>query len=157
MSTTEVFSWTEVAPPHGAAAGVVRAGVDRVELTEFQRTLDIAGDGFLERVFTPAEIAYCANRVDRLATRFAAKEAVAKVLGTGFRAVGCREIEVRTSPHGEPHVILHDRARLRAEHLGIVSIGVSLTHTAIAAEAFAVALCTVTDAEQWIREETSHD
>jgi holo-[acyl-carrier protein] synthase len=156
VNATGAFSWTEVVPPDGAVAGVVRAGVDRVELIEFERTLDVAGDGFLERVFTPGEIAFCAGRVDRLAARFAAKEAVAKVLGTGFRAVGCREIEVRTSPHGEPHVILHDRARFRAEHLGITSISVSLTHTVVAAEAFAVALCTGIDAEQWIREETSH-
>ena len=156
MNAAGAFSWTEVVPPDGAVAGVVRAGLDRVELSEFQRTIDVAGDGFLERVFTPAEIAYCAGRVDRLATRFAAKEAVAKVFGTGFRGMGCREIELQTSPHGEPHVVLHARARRRADHLGITSISVSLTHTAVAAEAFIVALCTAPDAEQWIREETSH-
>jgi holo-[acyl-carrier protein] synthase len=150
------FSWSSVVPPDGMAAGTVRAGVDRVELAEFQRTIDAAGDGFLERIFTPKEIAFCAGRPHRLATRFAAKEAVAKVLGTGFRGLGWREIEVLTSAHGEPHLVLHDRARDRADRLGMTSIGVSLTHTTVAAEAFVVALCTGPDPEQSIREETSH-
>lgn len=156
MTASSTFSWSCVVPPDGAAAGVVRAGVDRVELDEFRRTLDVAGKGFLERIYTPAEIAFCAGRVNRLATRFAAKEAVAKMLGTGFRGLGWREVEVLTSSHGEPHLILHDRARDRVGFLGITSISVSLTHTAAAAEAFVVALCTGPDAEQWIREETSH-
>jgi holo-[acyl-carrier protein] synthase len=156
MTAPGTFYWSDVAAPGGAAAGVIRAGVDRVELDEFRRTLDVAGEGFLERIYTSAEIAFCAGRVNRLATRFAAKEAVAKVLGTGVRGLGLREIEVLTSPHGEPHLILHDRARDRAACLGITSISVSLTHTAVAAEAFVVALCTGPDAEQWIREETSH-
>jgi holo-[acyl-carrier protein] synthase len=157
MSTSGSFSWCLVAPPVGAVAGVVRAGVDRVELSEFQRTVEVAGDRFLERTFTSQEIRYCAGRVDRLATRFAAKEAVVKVLGTGFRDLGCREVEVVTSPHGEPRILLHGRARDRAEHLGITSISVSLTHTKVAAEAFVVALCTSSDAEQAIQEETNHD
>lgn len=156
MSFSGSFSWTQVVPPDGSAAGVVRAGVDRVELHEFQRTVDAAGHRFLERVFTPQEIAFCADRVNRFATRFAAKEAVVKMLGTGFRSVGWRQVEVLTSPHGEPHLVLHDRARDRANHLGVTSIGVSLTHTTVAAEAFVVALCTGTDAEQSIREELKH-
>jgi holo-[acyl-carrier protein] synthase len=156
MTALSTFAWSDVAPRDGAAAGVVRAGVDRVELNEFRRTLEVAGSGFVERIYTTAEIAFCADRVNRLATRFAAKEAVAKMLGTGFRGLGWQEIEVLTSSHGEPHLILHDRARDHAGRLGIASIGVSLTHTAVAAEAFVVALCTALDAEQWIREETSH-
>jgi holo-[acyl-carrier protein] synthase len=156
MIPAEAFSWSSVVPPDGTAAGTVRAGVDRVELAEFQRTVDAAGDRFLDRIFTPDEIADCAGRVHRLATRFAAKEAVAKVLGTGMRGVGWREIEVLTSSHGEPHLVLHDRAWDRADRLGMRSIGVSLTHTTVAAEAFVVALCTGPDAEQSIREESDH-
>ena len=53
MSASCAFSWTQVVPPDGTAAGIVRAGVDRVELDEFQRTVNVAGDGFLERTFTP--------------------------------------------------------------------------------------------------------
>jgi holo-[acyl-carrier protein] synthase len=156
MSRLGTFSWCDVVPPDGTAAGIVRAGIDRVELDEFQRTVDEAGDRFLQRTFTPGEIAFCAGRVNRLATRFAAKEAVAKLLGTGIRGLGWQEVEVLTSPNGEPHVVLHDRARDRADHLGLMSIGVSLTHTALAAEAFAVALCTGANAEQSIREESNH-
>jgi holo-[acyl-carrier protein] synthase len=156
MIPVGTFSWSSVVPPDGTSAGTVRAGVDRVELAEFQRTIDAAGNGFLARIFTAEEIAFCAGRIDRLATRFAAKEAVAKVLGTGFRGLGCREVEVLNSPHGEPHLVLHDRARDRADRLGVTSIGMSLTHTTVAAEAFVVALCAGPDAEQSIREETSH-
>jgi holo-[acyl-carrier protein] synthase len=156
MSTPDGFSWSYLVPPAAIAAGIVRAGVDRVELGEFQRTVDVAGHGFLERIFTPEEIAFCAGRTDRLATRFAAKEAVAKVLGTGFRGVGWREVEVMTSQNGEPHLALHDRAQHHAKRLGVTSISVSLTHTTVAAEAFVVALCTDADAEQWVREEISH-
>lgn len=156
MSVAGSFSWIPVVPPDGTAAGIVRAGVDRVELAEFQHSIDVAGDRFLARTFTPAEIAFCGGRVPRLATRFAAKEAVAKVLGTGIRALGWREVEVLTSPHGEPHVMLHDRARDRADRLGLTSIGLSLTHTSVAAEAFVVALSTDPGAEQSIREGTTH-
>ena len=156
MTVADTFSWIEVGPFDGAAASVVRAGVDRVELDEFRRSVEVAGERFVGRIFTPAEIAHCAGRVDRLATRFAAKEAVTKMLGTGKRGLSWLEIEVVTSPHGEPRLVLHDRARGRAEVLGVTSISVSLTHTAVAAEAFVVALCTAPDAEQWIEEETSH-
>ena len=156
MSVMGAFSWSPVVPPEGAAAGTVRAGVDRVELDEFRRSIDVAGDRFLERTFTPQEIAFCDGRPDRLATRFAAKEAIAKVLGTGFRGLGWREVEVLTSPHGEPRVVLHDRARDRAERLGMTSIGLSLTHTTVAAEAFVVVLCTSPGAEQSIRKGTTH-
>lgn len=153
MNPSGTFSWMHIVPPDGTAAGIVRAGVDRVELTDFRRTLAAAGDGLLEHVFTAQEIAYCEGRVCRLAARFAAKEAVAKVLGTGFRGIGWREVEVLMSPHGEPHLVLHDRARDRADRLGVRSFGMSLTHTATAAEAFVVALCAGPDADQSIREE----
>ena len=156
MTVSGTFSWMEVSPPDGAGTGVVRAGVDRVELDEFRRSVEVAGDAFVERICTPDEIAHCAGRVDRLATRFAAKEAVSKMLGTGKRGLSWGEIEVVTSTHGEPHVVLHDRARDRADTLGVTSIGLSMTHTAVAAEAFVVALCTVPEADQRIGEETGH-
>jgi holo-[acyl-carrier protein] synthase len=156
MTASGTFFWSDVAPPDGVAAGVVRAGVDRVELDEFRRTLDVTGKGFIERIYTPREVAFCVGRANRLATRFAAKEAVAKMLGTGIRGLTWREIEVLTSPHGEPHLILHDRVRARAHRLGIISLGLSLTHTTAVAQAFVVALCTGQGAEQWIREEASY-
>jgi holo-[acyl-carrier protein] synthase len=150
------FSWIETIAPDGLAAGIVRAGVDRVELNEFRNSVDVAGDAFVRRIFVPAEIAHCAGRVERLATRFAAKEAVSKMLGTGIRNLAWHEIEVVSAPNGEPRLVLRERARKRAEVLGITSISVSMTHTAVSAEAFVVALCTAPEAEQWIREESSH-
>lgn len=156
MSTLGTFSWTDVANAKGAVAGTVLAGVDRVELDEFRRTIDVAGQEFLDRVFTEQEIAFCAGRTERLAARFAAKEAVAKVFGTGFRDLGCLEIEVESAANGEPHVRLHDRAQRRADELGMTSLALSLTHTAITAEAFVVALCANPDVEQSLPEETNH-
>jgi holo-[acyl-carrier protein] synthase len=156
VTLTGAFAWTHVVPPTGEAAGIVRAGIDRVEVDEFQRTVDVAGQPFIENIFTPQEVAFCGGRIDRLATRFAAKEATAKVLGTGFRHLGWHEVEVVTSAHGEPHLVLRDRAQDRAAVLGMASISVSLTHTAVAAEAFVVALCAAADAAQWIREEINH-
>jgi holo-[acyl-carrier protein] synthase len=150
------FTWTDVATADRAIAGTVRAGVDRVELQDFQRTIDVAGQAFLDRVFTPREMAFCTGRVDRLATRFAAKEAVAKVFSTGIRGLGWLEVEVDSAPVGEPRLRLHARARDRANALGITSLALSLTHTTMAAEAFVVALCTNPDAEQSLPEETNH-
>jgi holo-[acyl-carrier protein] synthase len=121
--------------------GEVRAGIDRVELDEFQHTLDVAGSRFLDRVFTREELAFSDGRVERLAGRFAAKEAVVKVLGTGFRSIASSEVEITTAPEGQPGVLLHGRARRRAEDLHITSLAVSITHTKTCAEAFAVGLC----------------
>jgi len=153
--STHSFSWNDVVPRDWNVAEIIRAGVDRVELAKFQHSVDVAGQALFARTFTQQEIAFCAGRVHCLATRFAAKEAAAKVLGTGFRGLGWREIEVLTSPDGEPRLVLHGRAGDRARNLGITSIGLSLTHTSVAAEAFVVALCRVPAAEQHIHQETN--
>src|SRR5205823_1675303 len=123
-------------------------GVDRVELAEFQRQVEVAGLGFLDRIYTEQEIAFCAGRLERLATRLAAKEATAKVLGTGFRGLNWHEIEVVSAPWGEPTLVLHERALSRANQLGLTSLALSLTHTTSTAEAFVVALSTHSLAEQ---------
>lgn len=119
----------------------VLAGVDRIELAGFRRTVDVAGQAFLERVFTPGELEFAAGRVDRLADRFAAKEAVAKVLGTGFRGLGALEIEIVTTAQGRPSAVLVGRASQRAADIGLRSLAVSMTNTSVYAEAFAVGLC----------------
>jgi holo-[acyl-carrier protein] synthase len=121
--------------------GAIRAGIDRVELDEFQHTVDVAGRRFLDRVFTSDELAFAAGRVERLAGRFAAKEAVVKVLGTGFRGIASSEVEITTTPEGQPEVVLHGRARRRGEDLHITSLAISITHTNQYAEAVAVGLC----------------
>jgi holo-[acyl-carrier protein] synthase len=156
MTTPSAFSWIDVAAPDALVAGSVRAGVDRVELDEFQRTIDVAGDPFVERIFTREEIAFCHGRVDRLATRFAAKEAVAKILGTGIRGLGWLDIEVVSTPAGEPRLRLHGRALNRASALGVTSLALSLVHTSRTAEAFVVALCCNSNSEESLKEEINH-
>lgn len=145
MSPRSGFSWVSLDAPESVTDARIRAGVDRVEMADFRRTLAVAGEGFLARVFTPAERAFSQNRVERLAVRFAAKEAVAKILGTGFRGIGPRDIEVLTAPHGAPSLRLHGAAGRLATELGIASIAVSLTHTATCTEAFVVALADGSD------------
>jgi holo-[acyl-carrier protein] synthase len=120
--------------------GSVHGGVDRVELEEFRRVVDAGGPEFLGSVYTPRERDHCGGRIEKLATRFAAKEATTKVLGTGIRGISLCEIEVVTMPSGQPVLRLHDRARQRAAAMGITSLSVSLSHTSAAAEAFVVAL-----------------
>jgi holo-[acyl-carrier protein] synthase len=119
---------------------LVRAGVDRVEIDAFQRVLETGGDRFMETVYTDAERGYCDGRVERYATRFAAKEATTKALGTGIRGLGLGEIEIVSRENGEPLLKLHGRALDRARALGISSISVSLTHTSEMAEAFVIAV-----------------
>jgi holo-[acyl-carrier protein] synthase len=115
------------------------AGVDLVELARIEHTLARFGERFLARVYTPAERAYCRGRVSELAARFAAKEAIAKALGTGLRGVGWREMEVLPDPRGKPLVHLHGRARQRAADLGLTEFAISLSHERGLAIAFVVA------------------
>jgi holo-[acyl-carrier protein] synthase len=119
-------------------------GVDIVEVTRIARAVDRWGDRFLSRIFTPAEIAYCGGRMPSLAGRWAAKEAVSKALGTGWAPqrphaagwVDWKEIEIMRQPSGEPGLSLHGKALARAQHLGLSTWKVSLSHT----EAYAVAM-----------------
>ena len=157
MNALGTFAWTDLTHAIGHDTTSVRAGVDRVELAEFQRQVEVAGEGFLDRIYTEQEIAFCAGRIERLATRLAAKEAVAKVLGTGFRGLDWHEIEVVSAPWGEPTLLLHERALSRADHLAMTSLALSLTHTTFVAEAFVVALCTHSLTEQPLQQETNHD
>ena len=86
------------------------------------------GERFSRRILTPAEAAYVRNRPETLAGRWAAKEAVSKVLGLGVRGIGWREIEIERLPTGQPAVRLHDRAARRATQLGMGRIAVSISH-----------------------------
>ena len=108
---------------------MLTTGVDFIEIERVAGVLDRYGDRFLKRVFTPGEIAYCRGRAPNLAARFAAKEAVMKSLGTGFRGVGWRDVEVIRAPSGAPSPRLHGRALRRAERLGVTEIAISLTHS----------------------------
>lgn len=115
-------------------------GVDVVEMDQFTRDVSLGGEHFLRRIYTEAELAFCRGRIERLATRFAAKEAIAKALGTGIRGVGWRAMEVVSSADGQPQVVLHGRAGKLAESAGLGTWALSLSHTPVRAIAYVVAL-----------------
>ena len=113
---------------------IVGTGVDLAEVARIRQAIERYGRRFVERVFTPAEIAYVehkANRYERYAGRFAAKEAGMKAIGTGWkRGVRWQDFEVANLPSGQPTLRLHGEAARIAERLGVKSIALSLTHTA---------------------------
>jgi len=115
-------------------------GVDIVEIERIERAIQRWGERFLERVYTPAELALCRGRAPELAARFAAKEAISKALGTGLRGIGWREMEVLCDKRGKPLVHLHGRAKARADFLGLSDFAISLSHSRDYALAFVVAM-----------------
>jgi len=108
---------------------MLSTGVDIIEIGRVGRVLERYGQRFLDRVYTPAEIAYCRGRAPNLAARFAAKEATMKALGTGVRGVGWKDIEVVRHESGAPAIRLHGRAKRRAQRLGLQEIALSLSHS----------------------------
>ncbi|HKW79227.1 MAG TPA: holo-ACP synthase [Candidatus Limnocylindria bacterium] len=116
-------------------------GIDIIETARIRGVLERHPARFLSRVYTEWEQRYCRNNVLHLAGRWAAKEAVSKVLGLGVRGVGWREIEIRRTPLGQPIVSLHGRAEQRARALGLrVPLSVSISHIKDLAVAVAVGL-----------------
>jgi len=114
-------------------------GVDIIETARIRGVLERHEDRFLGRVYTDWERAYCRRNVLHLAGRWAAKEAVSKVLGLGVRGVGWREIEIRRTALGQPIVTLHGRAEQRRRSLGLeVPLTVSISHIRDLAVAVAV-------------------
>jgi holo-[acyl-carrier protein] synthase len=113
-------------------------GVDIIEIERVEAALGRFGERFLGRVYTALEVAVCRGRVSELAARFAAKEAVMKALGTGAKGVAWREIEVLPNHRGKPLVYLYDRARARAERIGMGGLDISLSHSRDYAVAFVV-------------------
>ena len=111
-------------------------GTDLVEIARVQKA--IGRSSFLEKVYTEKERELIAVRSVRAATHFAAKEAAAKALGCGFAGVAPREIEILRQPSGMPYVVLHGRAKEKAEALGITSISLSLTDTKEFAQAYVI-------------------
>ena len=122
------------------STGVVGIGTDAVDIGRFRRVL-LRTPGFAARVFTADELAY-ANRsndpTERLAARFAAKEATMKALSVGLGACRMTDIEVARDPSGRPHLVLVGRAHALALDRGVARWHLTLTHTALVA--FAVAL-----------------
>ena len=108
--------------------GTSELGIDIIKIERIAAALKRFGDRFPRRVLTDAEARYVRNRPQNFAGRWAAKEAVSKVLGLGVRGVGWRDIEIARLPTGQPAVRLHGRAKARAEQLGMGRIAVSISH-----------------------------
>jgi holo-[acyl-carrier protein] synthase len=123
---------------------IVAHGIDLVDCPRIEQMIERHGERFIKRVFTAAEQAYAQknkNEVEKLAGRFAAKEAVLKLVGTGWRGkIAWTDIEIINNPAGQPEVTLAGEVRKIADKLGIKHISVSITHTANFAIASAVAL-----------------
>ncbi len=113
---------------------VIAHGIDLVDCDRLEESVDRQGSRFLDRVFTVAEQQYCLDRkkgrFQSLAGRFAVKEAVLKVLGTGWaKGIAWTDIEVRNEQGGKPVVRLSGRCSEIALEMGITEIHISISHT----------------------------
>jgi holo-[acyl-carrier protein] synthase len=120
---------------------MLRCGIDMIEIQRVEAGINRLGERFLNRFFTLGEREDCHDKPSRLAARLAAKEAVAKALGTGIGDVGWREIEIRcNNDRGRPTLFLHGAAAQVSAELAITQWDISLTHTAEYASAVAVGM-----------------
>lgn len=115
---------------------IIGIGVDLVEIDRIRKACE--KEGFLSRCFTEDEIKLIDGKWQRAAGNFAVKESVAKMLGTGFRGISLKEIEVLRDELGKPYVNLFGKAKELARSREIVNIHVSITNTKEYANAFVV-------------------
>ena len=112
---------------------IIGTGVDILETSRVEEALRRHGERFAKRVCTLTEIAYCGefkNQAERLAARFAAKEAAFKALGTGWgEGVRWVDVEITHSPSGKPELILRGRAEEIARRMGVTRTAVSISHS----------------------------
>ena len=114
--------------PAEVASSINELGIDIIKVDRIRASIERFGERFSKRVLTPGEQRYVRMRPETFAGRWAAKEAVSKVLGLGVRGIGWRDIEVERLPTGQPSIRLHGRAAARADQLGMDRIAVSITH-----------------------------
>lgn len=124
---------------------MLTSGADILYIPRVNEAIERFGERYLQRIYTPNELAYCRGRIPELAVRFAAKEAIAKALGVGMRILSSEGIywhdaEVVNDRLGKPNVALHGKALVRAQALGLTQWSISLTHEREYAVAFVVAL-----------------
>jgi holo-[acyl-carrier protein] synthase len=123
---------------------IIAHGVDFVETSRIAELIRRHGPAFLDRVFTPVEQDYCRGRkreLEHLAGRFAAKEAVLKVMGTGWRSgIAWTDVEVVNAPSGQPSIRLYGRCAQIAAERGIDQVLISISHTDTHAMASAIGL-----------------
>jgi holo-[acyl-carrier protein] synthase len=115
-------------------------GVDLIEIARIEEVIERHGKHYLERIYTQAELDYCGKRAESLAGRFAAKEAVAKALGSGIGDVNWKEIEVLGDEQNAPTLTLHGVAEQKAKELGLTSWSVSISHSQSHSVALVVAV-----------------
>jgi holo-[acyl-carrier protein] synthase len=122
---------------------IIGIGTDIVECLRIAQMIERHGELFIQRVYTLHEIQYCQSRkqaTQHFAGRWAAKEAVLKAIGTGWRrGISWRDVEIRNEPGGSPTVALRGGARDVVENLGITRMLISISHCRSHATAFAVA------------------
>jgi holo-[acyl-carrier protein] synthase len=130
---------------------IVAHGIDLVDCPRIEELVKRHGRRFVDRVFTAAEQKYAegnVNKIEKLAGRFAAKEAILKLMGTGWRGkLAWTDIEVKNNSAGQPEVTLVGEVKKIADKLGVKHISVSITHTANFAIASAVALAQTDEGE----------
>jgi holo-[acyl-carrier protein] synthase len=123
---------------------ILGIGTDIVECLRIAQMIERHGELFLQRVFTPHEIAYCQDRkaaTQHFAGRWAAKESVLKAMGTGWtRGIGWQDVEVRNEFGGKPQITLGGGAREICNNMGIERVLISLSHCRHYATAYAVAV-----------------
>jgi holo-[acyl-carrier protein] synthase len=113
---------------------IVGTGIDLAEVPRIRAAIERFGQRFIDRIYTQREIAYVerkANRYERYAARFAAKEAGMKAIGTGWRGgITWKDFEVTNLPSGAPTLTFHGKAADVAARRGVKHVALSLTHTA---------------------------
>jgi len=119
---------------------VASIGIDIIEIKRIESAVNRGRERFLRRVYTETELRACRDRPSSLASRFAAKEAVMKVLGTGGIGIAWREIEILTGDDGRPSVRLHGRASDKAARLDLKEVSISLSDSREYAVAVAIGM-----------------
>ncbi len=119
---------------------ILRTGIDLLEITRLAAVKPSIRQRFLQRVYTEQELEEANNSFQALAGKFAAKEAVAKALGTGIGPVRWQEIEILHGNFGEPVLLLHGNAVKIAAEIGITQWSISISHSQTHAVAIAVAI-----------------
>jgi holo-[acyl-carrier protein] synthase len=118
----------------------IATGVDLIEIARIEEVVARHGKHYLERIFTPAELEYCGKRAESLAGRWAAKEAVAKALGSGIGDVAWKEIEILGDEQNAPRLSLRGMAENKAKELGLTNWSLSISHSMSHSIAFVVAI-----------------
>ena len=126
------------------AVEIVGTGIDIIQCERIKEMIESHGDAFLRRVYTDYELSYCRSRrraVEHFAGRWAAKEAVVKVLGTGWNhGISFKDVEVQNTSQGVPKVTLRGAARERARQLNISTFHISISHCEAYSVAHAIAM-----------------